>query len=101
MTTQTNDVGQLRFDVGDIGREGYRGPAVCKIVGVSYRQLDYWARTGLVEPTVRNSANPPMLRAGYKVNVIPAVATARVDGRVLPGTTTSSAPPWTSSPAPL
>lgn len=40
----------------------------------------------LVEPTVRNSANPTMLRAGYKVNVIPAVATARVDGRVLPGT---------------
>ena len=35
--------------------------------------------------TIRNSANPTMLRAGYKVNVIPGSATARVDGRVLPG----------------
>lgn len=32
---------------------GYRGPIACKIAGISYRQLDYWARTGLVEPTVR------------------------------------------------
>jgi acetylornithine deacetylase/succinyl-diaminopimelate desuccinylase-like protein len=39
----------------------------------------------LVAATVRNSANPTMLAAGYKVNVIPAEATARVDGRVLPG----------------
>jgi DNA-binding transcriptional MerR regulator len=33
--------------------EGYRVPEVCKIVGISYRQLDYWARTGLVMPSVR------------------------------------------------
>lgn len=39
----------------------------------------------LVEPTVRNSANPTVLEAGYKVNVIPGSATARVDGRMLPG----------------
>jgi acetylornithine deacetylase/succinyl-diaminopimelate desuccinylase-like protein len=39
----------------------------------------------LVAGTVRNSANPTMLRAGYKVNVIPAEAVAYVDGRVLPG----------------
>nr|WP_206442310.1 M20/M25/M40 family metallo-hydrolase [Streptomyces boncukensis] len=39
----------------------------------------------LVAPTVRNSANPTMLDAGYKVNVIPGSATARVDGRMLPG----------------
>ena len=39
----------------------------------------------LVENTVRNSANPTMLSAGYKVNVIPATATAQVDGRVVPG----------------
>ncbi|GGO95025.1 M20/M25/M40 family metallo-hydrolase [Wenjunlia tyrosinilytica] len=38
----------------------------------------------LVEPTVRNSANPTMLRAGYKLNVIPGSATAFVDGRMLP-----------------
>ncbi|WP_405951658.1 M20/M25/M40 family metallo-hydrolase [Streptomyces prunicolor] len=39
----------------------------------------------LVEPTVRNSANPTMLNAGYKVNVIPGEAVAYVDGRYLPG----------------
>ncbi|MFI5874524.1 M20/M25/M40 family metallo-hydrolase [Streptomyces sp. NPDC051445] len=39
----------------------------------------------LVEATVRNSANPTMLDAGYKVNVIPGDAVAFVDGRYLPG----------------
>ncbi|MEU1292716.1 M20/M25/M40 family metallo-hydrolase [Streptomyces sp. NPDC005840] len=39
----------------------------------------------LVESTVRNSANPTMLDAGYKVNVIPGEAVAYVDGRFLPG----------------
>ncbi|MEU0432459.1 M20/M25/M40 family metallo-hydrolase [Streptomyces sp. NPDC006290] len=39
----------------------------------------------LVEPTVRNSANPTMLSAGYKINVIPGEAVAYVDGRYLPG----------------
>lgn len=39
----------------------------------------------LVEPTVRNSANPTVLEAGYKVNVIPGQATAMVDGRTVPG----------------
>ncbi|MGA5898556.1 M20/M25/M40 family metallo-hydrolase [Streptomyces venetus] len=39
----------------------------------------------LVEPTVRNSANPTMLDAGYKINVIPGEAVAHVDGRYLPG----------------
>ncbi|MFD4787325.1 M20/M25/M40 family metallo-hydrolase [Streptomyces sp. NPDC058459] len=40
---------------------------------------------GLVEATVRNSANPTMLDAGYKVNVIPGEAHAHIDGRFLPG----------------
>ncbi|MEU8795183.1 M20/M25/M40 family metallo-hydrolase [Streptomyces sp. NPDC048643] len=39
----------------------------------------------LVEPTVRNSSNPTMLSAGYKINVIPGEAVAHVDGRYLPG----------------
>ena len=48
---------QLRLDVGAMGgaTEGYRGPTVCKIVGITYRQLDYWARTGLVNPSVRQA----------------------------------------------
>ena len=39
----------------------------------------------LVAGTVRNSANPTMLAAGYKINVIPGEAAGLVDGRVLPG----------------
>ena len=34
---------------------------------------------------IRNTANPSMLDAGYKVNVVPGVAEARIDGRMLPG----------------
>lgn len=34
---------------------GYRGPIACRAVGITYRQLDYWARTGLVEPSIRNA----------------------------------------------
>jgi acetylornithine deacetylase/succinyl-diaminopimelate desuccinylase-like protein len=39
----------------------------------------------LVGATLRNTVNPTMLDAGYKVNVIPGMATAQVDGRFLPG----------------
>ena len=35
------------------GEVGYRGPTACSAAGITYRQLDYWARTGLVEPSVR------------------------------------------------
>jgi len=35
---------------------GYRGPVACPAAGITYRQLDYWARTGLVVPTVRGAA---------------------------------------------
>ncbi|KWT63043.1 MerR family transcriptional regulator [Streptomyces albus subsp. albus] len=40
---------------GDRGADtiGYRGPTACAAAGITYRQLDYWARTGLVEPSVR------------------------------------------------
>ncbi|WP_107113519.1 MerR family transcriptional regulator [Kitasatospora sp. MBT66] len=33
---------------------GYRGPTACTAAGITYRQLDYWARTGLLEPSVRS-----------------------------------------------
>ncbi len=35
---------------------GYRGPIACSAAGISYRQLDYWARTGLVTPSVRDAS---------------------------------------------
>ncbi len=45
-----DDVSTLPDDVG------YRGPTACNAAGITYRQLDYWARTGLVEPSVRGAA---------------------------------------------
>ena len=45
----SDDVSTLPSDVG------YRGPTACKAAGITYRQLDYWARTGLVDPTVRGA----------------------------------------------
>lgn len=35
-----------------MAEEGYRGPQVCTIVGITYRQLDYWARTDLLVPSI-------------------------------------------------
>ena len=35
--------------------ETYGGPKVCKLIGITYRQLDYWARTGLLRPSVADA----------------------------------------------
>jgi DNA-binding transcriptional MerR regulator len=35
--------------------EGFRPPQVCSVVGITYRQLDYWARTDLVRPSVSDA----------------------------------------------
>ena len=43
------------------------------------------AAAGLVVASIRNSANPTVLQAGYKTNVIPGLAVGEVDGRTLPG----------------
>lgn len=36
-------------------RDGFRAPQVCNLVGITYRQLDYWARTGLIKPSVQSA----------------------------------------------
>lgn len=45
-----DDLPHLSADIG------YRGPTACSAAGITYRQLDYWARTGLVQPSVRSAA---------------------------------------------
>ena len=35
--------------------QGYRAPQVCKLVGITYRQLDYWARTDLLTPSMQTA----------------------------------------------
>lgn len=42
--------------VGPDAAVGYRGVTACHAVGISYRQLDYWARTGLVVPSIRDAS---------------------------------------------
>jgi DNA-binding transcriptional MerR regulator len=37
-------------------QQGYRAPQVCKIVGITYRQLDYWARTDLLKPSLQTAS---------------------------------------------
>jgi DNA-binding transcriptional MerR regulator len=41
--------------MGDDDGIGFRGPQVCKIVGITYRQLDYWARTDLIRPSIADA----------------------------------------------
>ncbi len=45
----SDDLPELDDDIG------YRGPTACRAAGITYRQLDYWARTGIVEPSVRSA----------------------------------------------
>jgi len=54
----TPEQGEL-FSQPGIGSDdsvGYRGPTACAAAGITYRQLDYWARTELVVPSVRSAA---------------------------------------------
>ena len=48
----------------EVGQElaGYRGPTACHAAGITYGQLDYWARTGLVEPSLSASYCPDSQR---------------------------------------
>lgn len=48
-------VQQALFDIGPDEEVGYRVPIACQVAGITYRQLDYWARTKLVEPTIRTA----------------------------------------------
>ena len=62
---ETNRSEDSRYDLGLLFTDGmvdlddtsgYRGAIAARAAGISYRQLDYWARTQLVEPTVRGAA---------------------------------------------
>ena len=58
MRDHTPEQGEL-FSQPGIGSDdsvGYRGPTACAAAGITYRQLDYWARTELVVPSVRSAA---------------------------------------------
>src|SRR6476620_4116633 len=47
--------GVLSPDGTDWHETGFGGPEVCRIVGITYRQLDYWARTDLLRPSLADA----------------------------------------------
>lgn len=51
-TQHEGDRVQMVSDTEAQDEPGFRGPQVCKLVGISYRQLDYWARTDLIRPSL-------------------------------------------------
>ncbi len=69
LVRELSDAFKIDLDPTDV-------PSIIKVLGPMAR---------LIGATFQNSAQPTMLEAGYKVNVIPEFATAQVDGRVLPG----------------
>jgi DNA-binding transcriptional MerR regulator len=40
---------------GEVPEKGFRAPQACSAVGITYRQLDYWARTGLIRPSIQTA----------------------------------------------
>jgi acetylornithine deacetylase/succinyl-diaminopimelate desuccinylase-like protein len=102
MINSDNAVTELADAIARVGR--YEWPVreteaafafakeACAALGVDFDPRDPAAVLGKLGPiakmvgaTLTNTANPTMLAAGYKVNVIPQVASAQVDGRFLPG----------------
>jgi acetylornithine deacetylase/succinyl-diaminopimelate desuccinylase-like protein len=66
--------------------------AACEALGISFSHNEPAAVLAKIGPiarmigaTLTNTANPTMLSAGYKVNVVPQAASAQIDGRFLPG----------------
>lgn len=51
----SNAVQEPLFELASTEKVGYRVPIACQVAGITYRQLDYWARTNLVEPSVRGA----------------------------------------------
>ncbi|WP_405087558.1 M20/M25/M40 family metallo-hydrolase [Microbispora sp. NBC_01389] len=99
MLNGDNAVTELAEAVGRIGRHKWPvrlTPTVQaffeEVFGTEVRAEDAEAAVATLGPlarmigaTLQNTANPTMLQAGYKANVIPQAATAHVDGRFLPG----------------
>src|SRR5260370_1623367 len=66
--------------------------AACEALGGSFSHNETATTLAKIRPiarmigaTLTNTANPTMLAAGYKVNVVPQAASAQIDGRFLPG----------------
>jgi acetylornithine deacetylase/succinyl-diaminopimelate desuccinylase-like protein len=102
MIQQDNAVTELAEAVARLGRHEWPTrlipsvqsflEGVCDALGVEFNPNDpaqplskIGTLSRIIGATLRNTVNPTVLRAGYKVNVVPQTATADVDGRYLPG----------------
>jgi acetylornithine deacetylase/succinyl-diaminopimelate desuccinylase-like protein len=102
MIQRDNAVTELAEAIGRLGRHEWPVrlvpsvraflEGVCDALGIEFVPDDPGQVLGkigsvsrVIGATLRNTVNPTMLRAGYKVNVVPQTATAEVDGRFLPG----------------
>jgi len=102
MIQPDNAVTELAEAIGRLGRHEWPIrliPSVraflegaCEALGIEFIQNDptqplskIGAVSRIIGATLRNTANPTVLRAGYKVNVVPQTAIAEIDGRFLPG----------------
>src|SRR4051795_10738374 len=62
---------------------GYRGPTACAAAGITYRQLDYWARTDLVVPSIRSASGSGSQRlASFKDILVLKVVKRLLDAGV-------------------
>jgi acetylornithine deacetylase/succinyl-diaminopimelate desuccinylase-like protein len=102
MVQPDNAVTELAEAIGRLGRHEWPTrliPSVraflegaCDALGIEFMPNDPAQPLGkigtvsrIIGATLRNTVNPTVLRAGYKVNVVPQTATADIDGRFLPG----------------
>ncbi len=75
--------GVLSADGEEWREVGYSGPTACAVVGISYRQLDYWARTGLLSPSLAKAAGSgTQRRYAYRDLVALKVIKSLIDGGV-------------------
>jgi len=62
---------------------GYRGATACSAAGITYRQLDYWARTSLVEPSIRSASGSGTARLyGFRDILVLKIAKRLLDAVV-------------------
>jgi acetylornithine deacetylase/succinyl-diaminopimelate desuccinylase-like protein len=84
--------GPLAFQALD---DFYNGEGVAPVTIISDKEYtpenaealvdEFGTATRMLGAVLRNTTNPTMLGAGYKVNVVPTEASAHIDGRFLPG----------------
>lgn len=68
----------MQMDSAIAPQTGYRGPVASSAAGITYRQLDYWARTGLAEPTVRDASGSGSNRLYSSEDILLLAAISRL-----------------------